>query len=82
MVLLGLQNKPIFEDVYRQSIIWQLEGAPSNYGFDVKALTKMLFTEWIEKKGTIEWPASFRDLTPCDFGMWEVSKEKVFLVKP
>lgn len=41
----------------------------------------MLFTEWIEKRGTIEWPATSPNFTPREFRMWGLLKNKVFTVK-
>lgn len=38
--------------------------------------------EWIERRETIVWPASSPDVTPSDFRMWALLKDKAFSVKP
>lgn len=38
--------------------------------------------EWIERRGTIVRPASSPDVTPTDFSMWALLKDKAFSVKP
>jgi hypothetical protein len=36
------------------------------------------FVHWIGHRGTIEWLPRSVDLTPCDFSLWEIVKNRVY----
>ena len=48
-----------------QTMLWQQEGAPPHDGRAVREYLDNTFTEWMGRRGTIEWPARSPDLTPC-----------------
>lgn len=56
-VLLELQNSPIYEELWRHSIIWQENRVPVHYSLDVRSFLNANFTKWIGRRGTTEWPA-------------------------
>jgi transposase len=57
---------------------FQQDGAPPHYGLHVREYLNAEFGMWIGRRGRIEWPARSPDLTPCDFALWGVLKNKVF----
>jgi hypothetical protein len=40
------------------------------------------FSHWIGRRGTIEWPSGSPDLTPCDFSLWGIIKDRVHTQNP
>lgn len=58
--------------------IWMQDGAPPHYGTIVRDFLDETFEMWIGRRGTIEWPARSPDLTPCDYSMWGILKERVY----
>ena len=40
------------------------------------------FLHWIGRRGTIEWPPRSPDLTPCDFSLWGILKDRVYAQNP
>lgn len=57
---------------------FQQDGAPPHFGLEVRDYLNAEFDMWIGRRGKIEWPARSPDLTPCDFSLWGVLKNKVF----
>jgi hypothetical protein len=39
------------------------------------------FGEWIGRRRTVEWPPRSPDLTPMDFTVWGIMKDRVYSVK-
>ena len=75
----------IFEDldVYaRPDLIWQQDGAPAHFALDVRAVLNDRFPQWIGRAGTISWPPRSPDLTPMDFAVWGIVKDRVYLNRP
>ena len=65
-----------------QTMIWQQDGAPPHYGRNVREYLDEMFPEWIGRRGTTEWPPRSPDLTPCDFSLWGIVKDRVYAQKP
>lgn len=38
--------------------------------------------QWIGRGGPLTWPVCSQDLTPCDFWLWSIVKECVYVTKP
>lgn len=70
------------EDSNFQTMIWQQDGAPPHYGQAVREYLDDTFDQWIGRRGTIEWPPRSPDLTPCDFSLWGIIKDRVYAAKP
>ena len=65
------------------STYFQQDGAPAHYGRIVRDWLDTTFpNRWIGRRGPIEWPARSPDLTPPDFFLWGVLKDKVFAQRP
>jgi len=45
-------------------------------------LDEQLPNRWIGRRGPVEWPPRSPDLTPMDFFIWSVVKDKFFSWKP
>ncbi|CAF3181292.1 unnamed protein product [Rotaria sp. Silwood2] len=65
-----------------QTMIWQQDGAPPHYGQIVRDYLDDTFLHWIGRRGTIEWPPRSPDLTPCDFSLWGILKDRVYAQNP
>jgi transposase len=76
-VIPQLQQHPMF-----QTMIWQQDDAPPHYGRNVREYLDEIFSEWIGRRGTTEWPPRSPDLTPCDFSLWGILKDRVYAQKP
>jgi hypothetical protein len=66
-------------------IIWQQDGAPAHCGRIVKEYLNEIFLFWIGRGGNIpetHWPPRSPDLTPCDFALWGILKERVYGSNP
>ncbi|CAF3979924.1 unnamed protein product [Rotaria sp. Silwood1] len=59
-------------------MIWQQDGAPPHYGEIVRDYLDDIFVDWIGRRGTVEWPPRSPDLTPCDFSLWGIMKDRVY----
>ena len=65
--------------VQHQEGIFQRDGAPPHYGTVVREwLNEKFVGRWIGRRGRIEWPPRSPDLSPCDFFLWGVLKERVY----
>lgn len=69
-----LENNPLLEGIR----YFQQDGAPPHYALQVRDFLNDQFGDWIGRRGKIQWPARSPDLTPCDFALWGVLKDKVF----
>ncbi len=65
-----------------RTMIWQQDGAPPHYGKVVRDFLDDTFAQWIGRRGTIEWPPRSPDLTPCDFSLWGIVKDRVYAQNP
>ena len=72
-----LQQESSFE-----TMIWQQDGAPPHYGQIVRDYLDETFVQWIGRRGTTEWPPRSPDLTPCDFSLWGIVKDRVYAQNP
>lgn len=72
-----LQQHPAFS-----SMIWQQDGAPPHYGKTVRDYSDGSFECWIGRRGTVEWCPRSPDLTPCDFSLWGIIKDRVYAQNP
>lgn len=64
-------------------IYFQQDGAPPHYSVAVREWLDNHFPEaWIGRRGAMEWPARSPDLTPCDFFLWGVLKDRVYGKNP
>jgi len=65
-----------------RTMIWQQDGAPPHYGQIVRDYLDDTFVQWIGRRGTVEWPPRSPDLTPCDFSLWGIMKDRVYAQNP
>ena len=62
---------------------FQHDGAPAHFGIEPRDWLNDHFPDrWIGRRGAIEWPPRSPDLTPPDFFLWGVLKDKVYGLKP
>jgi transposase len=63
-------------------IFYMQDGAPPHYAQSVRQFLDETFPgRWIGRRGPIEWPARSPDLTPTDFFLWGVIKDRVYATK-
>jgi hypothetical protein len=67
---------------FENYFIFQQDGAPAHYARTVCEFLNRTFTEWMGRRGSIEWPARSPDLTVPDFFLWGYLKDKVFARGP
>jgi transposase len=65
-----------------RTMIWQQDGAPPHYAQIVRDYLGDTFVEWIGRRGSVEWPPRSPDLTPCDFSLWGIIKDRVYAQTP
>ncbi|KAG5894615.1 hypothetical protein JTB14_026146 [Gonioctena quinquepunctata] len=72
------------DDRYHEDhLIFQQDGAPPRYAQPVRAFLDRMFPgSCIGRRGSIEWPARYPDLTPLDFFLWGHLKNKIFATEP
>ena len=58
--------------------IWMQDGAPPHFGRNVRDFLENTFEMWIGRRGTIDWPQRSPDLTPCEYSMWGILKERIY----
>lgn len=65
-------------------IRFQQDGAPPHWSRKVRQFLDRAFPHgWIGRgSNAVSWPARSPDLSPCDFFLWGVIKEKVYKAKP
>lgn len=80
-----LQNLPmLMEDVplatrRRGRMYLQMDGCPAHYGREVRRfLNENYPNRWIGRGGPVGWPARSPDLTPLDYFLWGVMKQRVY----
>lgn len=82
-VYLQLLQEKVFPEVLVKcpaDIIFQQDGAPSHYAVAVREVIDDQFPDsWIGRRGPMEWPARSCDLTPMDFGVWGMVRDKVYV---
>lgn len=62
--------------------IWMQDGAPPHFSREVRNFLDETFQTWIGRRGTIDWPPRSPDMTPCDFALWGILKERVYRRRP
>ena len=68
---------------YDDDVMFQQDGAPPHFASVVRDFLDEKFPgRWIGRRGPIEWPARSPNLTPADFFLWGVLKEKVYSHNP
>ncbi len=66
-----------------EEIVYMHDGAPAHYAQAVRHyLDKTVPDRWIGRRGWIDWPARSPDLTPTDFFLWGVIRDRVYATKP
>lgn len=66
----------------RQEGYFQHDGAPPHFACTVRAYLDQKFPRrWIGRCGPLSWPPHSPDLTPCDFWLWGMIKERVYSTK-
>lgn len=72
----------LLEDVplaTRQQMYLQMDGCPAHYGRNVRSfLNENYANRWIGRDGPVGWPARSPDLTPLDYFLWGVMKQRVY----
>lgn len=64
-------------------MVFMQDGAPPHWARGVRDFLDRSFpNSWIGRGGPIPWPPRSPDLTPCDFFLWGVVKDKVFATQP
>ena len=64
-------------------MLFMQDGAPPHYSLRVRAFLDQTFPQrWIGRRGSIKWSPRSPDLTPMDFFLWGVVKDKVYKRKP
>lgn len=62
-----------------QPLRWHQDGAPAHFALEVRDLLDFLWpNEWIGRSGPVAWPPRSPDLTPMDFSVWGVIKDRVY----
>jgi hypothetical protein len=84
---LEMLNKEIVPTIARRmnlkEIHYMHDGAPAHYAQSVRHfLDKTFPNRWMGRRGPIDWPARSPDLTPTDFFLWGVIKDRVYARKP
>jgi hypothetical protein len=64
------------------NLTFQQDGAPPHYALSVREFLNNEFSNWIGRRGKIEWPPRSPDLTPPDFFLWGYLKDQVFERRP
>ncbi|GFW41844.1 uncharacterized protein TNCV_5541 [Trichonephila clavipes] len=76
---------PQLEEKEPNSFIWQQDGAPPHWHLSVHDLFHITVPiQWIGRKeptdkACIAWPPRSPDLTPCDFYLWGLIKDCVYV---
>ena len=65
------------------SLYFQQDGASPHYSLVAcEWLNEKFPGRWIGRRGPTEWPSRSPDLSPLDFFLWGVLKDKVYSRKP
>ncbi|CAF3819549.1 unnamed protein product [Rotaria sp. Silwood1] len=65
-----------------QTMIWPQDGTPPHYDQIVRDYLDDTFVDWIDRRGTVECPPLSPHLTPCDFSLWGIMKDRVYAQSP
>lgn len=66
-----------------QQLWWQQDGAPPHNALRVRSYLDEVFTnKWIGNRGVVEWPPRSPDLSPLDFFLWGLVKNKLYKNNP
>lgn len=71
-----------FNYQYRNTMVWQHDGAPQHNILHVRNFLNQNYNLWIGKNGTIPWPPRSPNLTPLDFYLWGHLNSKVYEYRP
>jgi hypothetical protein len=84
LALLNDQFWPQMGRVVEEQDLWFMQdGAPAHWAKTVRAwLNEKFPRRWIGRGGEIPWPPRSPDLTPPDFFLWGVLKDRVYATKP
>lgn len=81
--LINLFHDQDNDQILRDDIWFQQDGAPAHFGRYVRDYLGEIFPErWIGRGGSIEWPPRSPDLNPLDFYLWGHLKTEVYRTKP
>ncbi|GFG36095.1 hypothetical protein Cfor_03668 [Coptotermes formosanus] len=68
------------EDDHEGCMHFQQDGAPPHYHRDVRKCLNTRFPgRWIGRAAPIPWPPRSPDLTPLDFFLWGIVKDRVYV---
>jgi len=70
-----LDESPVFAG---HQMTLQQDGAPAHFSVQVRTFLNENFPGWIGRRGIVDWPPRSPDLTPCDFDLWGILKDRVF----
>lgn len=74
---------PALDEINRDDVYFQQDGATSHTSRDTTALLREKFPgRLISRNGDVNWPPRSCDLTPLDFFLWGYIKEKVYSNNP
>lgn len=72
----------LLEDVplaIRREMFMQMDGCPAHYAAEVRNFLNANYpNRWIGRLGPVGWPARSPDMTPLDFFLWGVMKQRVY----
>ena len=82
-VMIKLGNSLIIVNIqpFPDNIIWQKDGAPPHNRKIVRGFLNDKFNKCIGRWGTTQWPACSPDLSPMDFSVWGIMKDRVYSEK-
>ena len=70
--------QPLGTDVW-----FEQDGCPAHYANVVRNWLNEHFADrWFGRRGPIEWPARSPDLSPLDFAVWAIIKNRVYSERP
>lgn len=79
----GLSENADIDENERQNISWQQDGAPAHRArICTREVTRQFGNQWIGIGAEIPWPANSPDLSPLDFFLWGMLKNKVYCGEP
>jgi hypothetical protein len=84
LTMLNDQFWPIVGHIVEEQHLWYMhDGAPAHWSKQVRGWLDEKFPHrWIGRGGEIAWPPRSPDLTPPDFFLWGVLKDRVYARKP
>jgi len=74
-----LAESPVFAG---HQMTLQQDGEPAHFSVQVRTFLNENFPGWIGRRGIVDWPPWSPDLTPCDFALWGILKDRVFARRP